>query len=119
MDEMGRGTSTFDGLALAEAAVRHLVTVNRSWTLFSTHYFELTLLADQLSSIINVCVEAKEHQEKIIFLHTLKEGIARKSYGIAVARLAGMPEAVLQEARRILNRLECQHTVQPDMLKLD
>ncbi|MDR0997267.1 MAG: DNA mismatch repair protein MutS [Zoogloeaceae bacterium] len=106
MDEIGRGTSTFDGLALAFAICRHLAEKTGSLTLFSTHYFELTQLAETLPPIANVHLSAIEHADKIVFLHAVEEGAASQSYGIEVAALAGMPKPVLKAARRELRELE-------------
>jgi len=110
MDEIGRGTSTFDGLALAWSIARHLLSRNRCMTLFATHYFELTTLASELPHVANVHLDAVEHREKIVFLHSVAEGPANQSYGLQVARLAGVPEAVVREARRHLVELE-QHGI--------
>ncbi|MGW8270809.1 MAG: DNA mismatch repair protein MutS, partial [Burkholderiales bacterium] len=106
MDEVGRGTSTFDGLALAWAIARHLVERNRALTLFATHYFELTQLALDYSEVANVHLDAVEHKDTIVFLHAVEEGPASQSYGLQVAALAGVPRAVLRQARRTLERLE-------------
>lgn len=106
MDEVGRGTSTFDGLALATAAAEHLATVNGALCLFATHYFELTDMAERLDCIRNVHLDAVEHDGKIVFMHQVKEGAANKSYGIQVAELAGLPAAALQKARAHLSALE-------------
>ena len=106
MDEIGRGTSTFDGMALAHAIARHLIEKNRSLTLFSTHYFELTSLANDYPDCANVHLSAVEHAHSIVFLHALEEGPANQSYGIQVAALAGIPAGVLREARRRLTALE-------------
>jgi DNA mismatch repair protein MutS len=106
MDEVGRGTSTFDGLALAWACARYLANEVRAFTLFATHYFELTELADELHGVSNVHLDATEHNESIIFLHSIQEGPANKSYGIQVARLAGIPAPVLGAARQMLQQLE-------------
>ncbi len=108
MDEVGRGTSTFDGLALAWAIARALIERNRSLTLFATHYFELTRLALEYREAANVHLDAVEHKDSIVFLHALEEGPASRSYGIQVAALAGVPKAVVQRARRTLQRLEEQ-----------
>ncbi|MGH8738648.1 MAG: DNA mismatch repair protein MutS, partial [Burkholderiales bacterium] len=102
MDEVGRGTSTFDGLALAWAIARHLVEKSRALTLFATHYFELTRLALDYREVANVHLDAVEHRDTIVFLHALEEGPASRSYGLQVAALAGVPKAVIQRARRIL-----------------
>jgi DNA mismatch repair protein MutS len=106
MDEVGRGTSTFDGLALAWAIARHLVEKNASYTLFATHYFELTALAQEFREAANVHLDAVEHKDRIVFLHAVEEGPASQSYGIQVAQLAGVPSAVVREAKRHLARLE-------------
>ena len=106
MDEIGRGTSTYDGLALARASALHLARVNRSYTLFATHYFELTELASAEDGIANVHLDAVEHGEQLVFLHAVKDGPADRSYGLAVAALAGIPKPVLAEARRTLLELE-------------
>ena len=106
MDEIGRGTSTFDGVALAFAIARHLIERNRAYTLFSTHYFELTRLAQDYPVCANVHLDAVEHGHKVVFLHAVEEGPASQSYGIQVAALAGMPQSVVREARRRLSLLE-------------
>jgi DNA mismatch repair protein MutS len=109
MDEIGRGTSTFDGLSLAWACAMHLAKEIRALTLFSTHYFELTHLADHLSGIVNVHLDAVEHQDKIVFLHTVEEGPASQSYGLQVAQLAGVPLSVIHQAKQKLLDLEQQN----------
>ena len=106
MDEIGRGTSTFDGLALATAIARHLVEKNRSLTLFATHYFELTRLAEEFRQAANVHLDAVEHKDTIVFLHSVEEGPANESYGLQVAQLAGVPAAVIRAARKNLALLE-------------
>jgi DNA mismatch repair protein MutS len=106
MDEVGRGTSTFDGLSLAWAAARFIAEGPRAFTLFATHYFELTSLADELPATANVHLDASEHGDELIFLHSVKEGPANQSYGLHVARLAGVPPAVIDAARRYLASLE-------------
>jgi DNA mismatch repair protein MutS len=106
LDEIGRGTSTFDGLALAWAVARHLVTATRAFTLFATHYFELTQLAQEFRQLANVHLDAKEHGADLVFLHAVEEGPASQSYGIQVARLAGVPSPVILAARRHLRELE-------------
>lgn len=106
MDEVGRGTSTFDGLALAWAIARHLITQSRSYTLFATHYFELTQLPETHSSAENVHLSAIEHKENIVFLHAVQKGPASQSYGLQVAQLAGMPGSVIRAARKHLADLE-------------
>src|ERR1700727_1317031 len=106
MDEVGRGTSTFDGLSLAWACAAFIATKIRAFTLFATHYFELTSLASEAPGVVNVHVEAVEHGERLVFLHSVKEGPANQSYGLQVAALAGIPKAVTEEARRYLTELE-------------
>src|SRR5690242_19611286 len=106
MDEIGRGTSTFDGLSLAWAVARHIARVNRAFTLFATHYFELTSLAQEIDGIANVHLDATEHRSGIVFLHAVKEGPASRSYGLAVAQLAGVPREVIAAAREYLAVLE-------------
>jgi DNA mismatch repair protein MutS len=106
MDEIGRGTSTFDGLSLAWAVARHIARVNRSFTLFATHYFELTHLAQEMDGIANVHLDATEHRDGLVFLHAVKDGPASRSYGLAVAQLAGVPREVIAAAREYLLALE-------------
>jgi DNA mismatch repair protein MutS len=106
MDEIGRGTSTYDGLALAGAIARHLVEKCRCYTLFATHYFELTELAVRLREVANVHFDAVEHKDHIVFLHSVEEGPANQSYGLQVAQLAGVPANVIRAARRNLQELE-------------
>jgi DNA mismatch repair protein MutS len=106
LDEIGRGTSTYDGLALAWAVAEHLATQIRAYTLFATHYFELTRLAEQVPGVANVHLAAREHRGEIVFLHSVHEGAASQSYGIQVARLAGVSDAVLRNARQRLSTLE-------------
>ena len=113
MDEVGRGTSTFDGMALAFAICRHLLEKNRCLTLFATHYFELTLLANEYPDLANVHLDAIEHGERIVFLHAVEEGPANQSYGIQVAALAGIPSAVLKAARRQLREFEQRASINP------
>jgi DNA mismatch repair protein MutS len=105
MDEVGRGTSTFDGLSLAWAAAEHLAQL-RAFTLFATHYFELTVLPEAEPVVANVHLNATEHKERIVFLHHVLPGPASQSYGLAVAQLAGVPGGVIQRAREHLARLE-------------
>ncbi|MCL2645034.1 MAG: DNA mismatch repair protein MutS, partial [Betaproteobacteria bacterium] len=106
MDEIGRGTSTFDGLALAFGIARHLLEKNRSLSLFATHYFELTRLNTEYPECANVHLDAVEHGHSIVFLHAVEDGPASQSYGIEVAALAGIPAPVIREARRRLRTLE-------------
>jgi len=106
MDEIGRGTSTFDGMALAAAIARALAESNRCFTLFATHYFELTQLAQWLPEVANVHVAAAQSRGKVVFLHEVREGPASQSYGLAVAQLAGVPAEVVRRARTLLTQLE-------------
>ena len=106
MDEIGRGTSTYDGLALARACALHLAQHNRALTLFATHYFELTSLAGEGSGIANVHLDAIEHGERLVFMHAVKPGPANRSFGLQVAALAGVPRQVVSEAKRHLQLLE-------------
>ncbi len=108
MDEVGRGTSTFDGLALAWAIARRLIETNQSYTLFATHYFELTQLAGEFSECANVHLAAAEHAGGVVFLHAVRDGPASQSYGLQVAQLAGVPPAVIRAARKHLTDLEEQ-----------
>jgi DNA mismatch repair protein MutS len=108
MDEVGRGTSTFDGLALAWAIARHLIDASRSFTLFATHYFELTQLPESHPTAANVHLSAVEHKDSIVFLHAVQAGPASQSYGLQVAQLAGVPQGVIKAARKHLARLESQ-----------
>lgn len=126
MDEIGRGTSTFDGLALAFSIARHLLEKNRCYTLFATHYFELTRLAGDYPECTNVHLDAIEHSRSIVFLHAVEEGPASQSYGIEVAALAGIPAPVVREARRRLRAFENReiaqqqgHDAQPDLFAMD
>jgi DNA mismatch repair protein MutS len=111
MDEVGRGTSTFDGLALAWAITKHLIDTTKSFTLFATHYFELTQLPDTHPSAANVHLSAVEHKDSIVFLHAVQSGPASQSYGLQVAQLAGVPQSVIRAARKHLAALEA-HSVQ-------
>jgi DNA mismatch repair protein MutS len=112
LDEMGRGTATYDGLSLAWAAVEHIHEKIGARTLFATHYHELTLLADRLTRLKNLRVTVKETASGIVFLHAVETGAASKSYGIEVARLAGLPAAVIARAREILKVHERAETQQ-------
>jgi len=106
MDEVGRGTSTFDGLALAWAIANHLVQKNRCLSLFATHYFEMTRLALEYKDVANVHLDAVEHKDTIVFLHAVEEGPASRSYGLQVAALAGVPKPVIRQAQKYLQLLE-------------
>ncbi|HTI94946.1 MAG TPA: DNA mismatch repair protein MutS [Rudaea sp.] len=109
MDEIGRGTSTYDGLALAQACAVELATRNRAFTLFATHYFELTDLAAQYPGIANVHLDAIEYGDDLVFMHAVKQGPANRSFGLHVAALAGVPKNVIADARRYLAALEQRH----------
>ncbi len=106
LDEIGRGTATFDGLSIAWAAIEHLHEVNRCRALFATHFHELTALADRLARLVNATVRVTEWNGDVVFLHEVVPGAADRSYGIQVARLAGLPPAVVERARTILSELE-------------
>ena len=106
LDEIGRGTATFDGLSIAWASVEHLHEVNRCRALFATHFHELTALSEKLSRLANVTMRVKEWEGEVIFLHEVGPGAADRSYGIQVARLAGLPESVVERARSVLAQLE-------------
>jgi len=111
MDEVGRGTSTYDGLALAQACAVQLATHNRAFTLFATHYFELTDLAAQHSGIANVHLDAIEYGDDLVFMHAVKEGPANRSFGLHVAAIAGVPKPVIAQAKNYLQALENRHVV--------
>jgi len=123
LDEIGRGTSTFDGLSLAWAVAKQLLEKNRSYTLFATHYFELTRIIDEFKHAANVHLDAVEHgpenHKAIVFMHKVEEGAANQSYGLQVAQLAGIPKSVVAAAKRKLIQLEnsqvAQNINQPDM----
>jgi DNA mismatch repair protein MutS len=123
LDEIGRGTSTFDGLSLAWAVAKQLLEKNRSYTLFATHYFELTRLVDEFKQAANVHLDAIEHgaepNKSIVFLHKVEEGAANQSFGLQVAQLAGIPKAVVAAAKRKLQQLEQSNVAaasgQPDL----
>ena len=106
MDEVGRGTSTFDGLSLAWACAEHLAQQVGAYTLFATHYFEMTQLSEQNPAVVNVHLTATEHNDHIVFLHHVEEGPASQSYGLQVAKLAGVPEHVIDQAKFKLGALE-------------
>ncbi|WP_312806405.1 DNA mismatch repair protein MutS, partial [Atlantibacter hermannii] len=106
MDEIGRGTSTYDGLSLAWACAENLANRIKAFTLFATHYFELTTLPEKMEGVANVHLDALEHGDTIAFMHTVQDGAASKSYGLAVAALAGVPKDVIKRARQKLRELE-------------
>ena len=118
MDEIGRGTSTFDGLALAHAIAARLLSQNRSLTLFATHYFELTQLAATHPQAVNLHLAAAEHRGGIVFLHEVRDGPASRSYGLQVARLAGLPPPVIRAASQLLGELEARARAHDDQLDL-
>lgn len=118
MDEIGRGTSTFDGLSLAWAAAHHMGQKAQAFTLFATHYFELTALADEVSACENAHLDATEHKGQLIFLHAVKAGPANQSYGLQVASLAGVPAAVIRRAKKYLTTLEAQQVYEHPQTQL-
>jgi DNA mismatch repair protein MutS len=123
LDEIGRGTSTFDGLSLAWAVAKQLLEKNRSYTLFATHYFELTRIVDEFKYAANVHLDAVEHGSSIVFMHKVEEGAANQSYGLQVAQLAGIPKSVVNAAKRKLTQLEnhqvASSSAQPDMFAVE
>ncbi len=110
LDEIGRGTATFDGLSIAWAAVEYLHEKNRCRAIFATHFHEMTALADKLARLHNVTMRVKEWEGDVVFLHEVGKGAADRSYGVQVARLAGLPDAVVQRAKDVLHRLEAGET---------
>jgi DNA mismatch repair protein MutS len=106
LDEIGRGTATYDGLSIAWATLEHLHDVNRCRALFATHYHELTNLSEKLDGVENATVTVKEHEGEVIFLHEVRRGAADRSYGVQVAKLAGLPAPVVDRARVVLDALE-------------
>jgi len=119
MDEIGRGTSTFDGLSLAWSCAEFLARRIKAYTLFSTHYFELTSLATEHKAVVNVHLDAVEHGDSIVFMHNVKKGAANQSYGLQVAQLAGLPKVVIEAARNKLLELERQAINQDNGAKDD
>ncbi|MCH8263339.1 MAG: DNA mismatch repair protein MutS, partial [Proteobacteria bacterium] len=111
LDEIGRGTSTYDGLALAWTCAEHLARNVGALSLFATHYFELTALPDHIQEVENVHLDAIEHDDKIVFLHTVKKGATNRSYGLQVALLAGVPRNVVSQAKQFLQEMEAGHTL--------
>lgn len=118
MDEIGRGTSTYDGLSLAWSCAEYLATRLNAFTLFATHYFELTELANELSQLANVHLDAIEHKDTIRFMHTVQEGPASRSYGLQVAQLAGVPRSIIKSAKQKLAILESQHKLENTQVDL-
>jgi DNA mismatch repair protein MutS len=114
LDEIGRGTSTFDGLSLAWAVAKQLLEKNRAYTLFATHYFELTRIVDEFKYAANVHLDAVEHGNSIVFMHKVEEGAANQSYGLQVAQLAGIPKPVISAAKRKLAQLELNQVANQD-----
>jgi DNA mismatch repair protein MutS len=106
LDEIGRGTATYDGLSIAWAVLEHLHDANRCRALFATHYHEMTALAERLTGVRNATVSVREWQGEVVFLHEVKRGAADRSYGVQVARLAGLPAPVIDRARAVLEMLE-------------
>ena len=119
LDEIGRGTATFDGLSIAWATLEHLHEINRCRTLFASHYHELTALSKPLDRLSNVTMSVKEWDGNVVFLHEVVEGTADRSYGIQVARLAGLPDKVVQRARGVLDQLENQNRERPGSTLID
>lgn len=115
LDEIGRGTSTYDGMALAQAVIEYICQKIGAKTLFSTHYHELTGLAETLPGVVNVNARCEEREGKLLFLHKIEEGKADKSYGIHVAELAEMPAWVIERARNILAGLEANGSTAADV----
>jgi DNA mismatch repair protein MutS len=119
LDEIGRGTSTFDGLSIAWAAIEHLHEANRCRALFATHFHELTALSDRLSRISNATLKVTEWHGEVVFLHEVVPGAADRSYGLQVARLAGLPSAVVDRAKTILGELEKSDRERPRRALVD
>jgi DNA mismatch repair protein MutS len=119
LDEIGRGTSTFDGLSIAWAVAEHLHDAIGARTLFATHYHELVELTRTHGRVRNLSMGVRESGGKVVFLRTVVEGGASKSYGIEVARLAGLPGSVLRRAREVLRRLETEGAPRPGMVRVD
>jgi len=119
LDEIGRGTATFDGLSIAWAAVEHLHDQNRCRALFATHFHELTALAHKLPRLFNATMRVKEWHGEVVFLHEVVPGAADRSYGIQVAKLAGLPAAVIERAKLVLAELEAQDRVSPSQRLID
>jgi DNA mismatch repair protein MutS len=113
LDEIGRGTATFDGLSIAWATIEHLHATNRCRALFATHFHELTALAAKLPRLFNATVRVKEWQGEVVFLHEVVPGAADRSYGIQVAKLAGLPPAVIERAKLVLAKLEEEDRASP------
>jgi DNA mismatch repair protein MutS len=119
LDEIGRGTATFDGLSIAWAAIEHLHETNRCRALFATHFHELTALAQKLARLVNATMRVKEWQGDVVFLHEVVPGSADRSYGIQVAKLAGLPAAVIERAKLMLAQLEAEDRTSPTRRLID
>jgi DNA mismatch repair protein MutS len=119
LDEIGRGTATFDGLSIAWATIEHLHEVNRCRALFATHFHEMTALAAKLPRLYNAAMRVKEWQGEVVFLHEVVAGAADRSYGIQVAKLAGLPPRVIERARLVLAELEAQDRAAPARRLID
>jgi DNA mismatch repair protein MutS len=119
LDEIGRGTATFDGLSIAWATLEHLHESNGCRTLFATHFHELTALAAKLARLVNATVRVKEFQSEVVFLHEVVPGVADRSYGVQVAKLAGLPAAVVERARVVLAELEASDRSAPARRLID
>src|SRR5499425_2936024 len=119
LDEIGRGTATFDGLSIACATVEHLHDVNTCRALFATHFHELTALAGRLARLHNATVRVKEWQGEVVFLHEIVAGAADRSYGIQVAKLAGLPASVIERAKLVLAQLEAEDRTSPARRLID
>jgi DNA mismatch repair protein MutS len=119
LDEIGRGTATFDGLSIAWAAIEHLHDQNRCRALFATHFHELTALAHKLPRLFNATMRVKEWHGEVVFLHEVVAGAADRSYGIQVAKLAGLPAAVIERAKLVLAELEAQDRISPAQRLID
>jgi DNA mismatch repair protein MutS len=119
LDEIGRGTATFDGLSIAWAAIEHLHEQNRCRTLFATHFHELTGLAERLPRLSNATLKVAEWEGEVVFLHEVVHGAADRSYGLQVARLAGLPDAVVERAKTVLAELERSDRERPKRALVD
>jgi DNA mismatch repair protein MutS len=119
LDEIGRGTATFDGLSIAWATIEHLHETNRCRSLFATHFHELTALSAKLTRLHNATVRVKEWQGEVVFLHEVVPGAADRSYGIQVAKLAGLPAAVVERAKVVLAQLEAEDRTSPARRLID
>jgi DNA mismatch repair protein MutS len=113
LDEIGRGTATFDGLSIAWATIEHLHEINRSRALFATHFHELTQLSKRLDRLTNLTMRVSEHEGNIVFLHEVISGAADRSYGVHVAQIAGLPSSVIARAYHILSELEAADRAKP------